>query len=110
MGMDIGLAELMKQAKEIRDAIGTADDLRQQRLDAVEKSINELYLRTNRPGPDRGGVADIERKSAVEFCVLKHELDVPKADGQAPYTPSSAEVENAANTGDPNGPGSRPVR
>jgi HK97 family phage major capsid protein len=90
--MGVELAELVREAKEIRDAIGTADDARSRRLDAVEKSV--LYLRAHRPGPGGARDDDLERKSAIEYCIL--ELATPKNDGIAPpYVPSSSEIEDA---------------
>jgi HK97 family phage major capsid protein len=94
--MGVELAELVREAKGIRDAIGTADDARSRRLDAVEKSVNERYLKANRPGLSGAGHDDIERKDAIEFCRIKHELSQPKNDGLLPvYTPSSSEIEDA---------------
>jgi hypothetical protein len=50
-----------------------------------------------RPGGFGGNdVADLERKDAVEFCRIKHELATPKNDGLSPvYLPSSSEIEDA---------------
>jgi HK97 family phage major capsid protein len=96
MGVELGLADFLKEAKEIRDSIGTADDAREKRLDGLERSMNDVLRKVSRPGFGGGDrVDDLERKDAIEYCILRHELDVPKTDGQAAYTPSSAEIENA---------------
>jgi hypothetical protein len=64
---------------------------------AVEKSVNELYLKANRPGGFGGGDrdSDVERKDAAALCRIKHEIDVPKNDGGAEYVPSSSDVDEA---------------
>jgi hypothetical protein len=90
-----GLGDLVDQIKETTHDIKRADDAFGKRLADVEKSINDLYRKTSRPG---GFSADLaatdERRDAVELCRIKHALDVPKIE-TTEYIPGSAQVDAA---------------
>src|SRR5262249_39657615 len=58
----------------------------------------EVLVRLNRPGSDRGANdnnADLIRKQAADFCVLRRNVTVPKADGNVIYLPSPMEIDEA---------------
>lgn len=93
-----GLGDLVDQIKEVSRNIELGDARTDQRLDAIEKSIDDLYLKTGRPGGYGGGRdnADFARKDAAGLCVVTHNLTVPQNHGhRAEYTPSSAEIDEA---------------
>jgi hypothetical protein len=91
-----GLGALVGEIREASQNIADADARTDRRLDGIEKSINELYLKTSRPagysGDCDGEVS--ERKSAVEMCRTKHALDVPKIE-TTEYVPGSAYIDEA---------------
>ena len=94
MGLELG--DLIKEIRETSARVSERDTAAMQRIAAVEKSVNEIFLKTNRPGFGGARDDDIERKDAVEFCRIKRELTVPKNDGLAPiYTPSPADIDEA---------------
>lgn len=93
-----GLANLVEQIKDASRNIEQGDAKFANRLDAIEKSVNDLYLKTQRPGGFSGDSDDVitERKSAIELCNTRHNLAISKNDGSAAdYTPSSSEIDEA---------------
>jgi hypothetical protein len=50
-----GIADLVAQVKEASHNIKRADDAFGQRLDGIEESVNELFRKTSRHGPEGGG-------------------------------------------------------
>jgi hypothetical protein len=70
------------------------------RLDGIEKSINELYLKHSRPGSfeTKDDVA-FERKDAIGLCRHRRNLTIPKVDTGVPdpddYTTTPAEIDEA---------------
>jgi hypothetical protein len=91
MGMELSLKDILDDVRTASANIGSHSTATAQRIAAVEKSVNELYLKANRPGGFGGGDrdSDVERKDAAALCRIKHEIDVPKNDGGAEYVPSS---------------------
>ncbi|HEY2526649.1 MAG TPA: hypothetical protein VGJ20_01675 [Xanthobacteraceae bacterium] len=67
------------------------------RLDQIEKSVNELYLKSGRPGAEWRCYDDIERKDAIELCAIRHFDRSPKADAitTKSYEPGGAEIDEA---------------
>jgi hypothetical protein len=91
------LAELVEEVRKAAVSMADGDTKTNQRIDTIEKSVNEIYKRVQRPGPE-GGPAndnDLIRKEAADFCVLRHNVTVPKSDGNVIYLPSPAEIDNA---------------
>ena len=83
------------------------------RIEKMQRSRNELYLRVGRPGAPLDNGSELSRRRAVEHCVIRHNEIMPKNDGGViPYPPSSDDIEQAisARTGlamfGPNGPNS----
>jgi hypothetical protein len=70
MGSDSDLHALVDEIRQTSGAIERGDSAVKKRVDKLEKSINELYLKTSRPGAQF--VADdddaLARKSATEMC------------------------------------------
>ena len=96
MGMELSLSDILKDVRTASANIDAHNTATTQRIEAVEKSVNELYLKANRPGfgGDRDG--DVERKDAAQLCRIKHDLATPKNDGlSGEYVPSSSEVDEA---------------
>jgi hypothetical protein len=91
-----GLADLVEQIKETSQSIERSDNTFTKRLDGIEASVNELFRKTHRPGPDGGGDVGFERKEALEMCKQRHDLVSNKVE-EAEYRPSSAEVDQAIN-------------
>jgi hypothetical protein len=50
MGYEPGLGGLVEQIKQASENIADGDARMNKRLDGIEKSINELYLKHGRPG------------------------------------------------------------
>jgi len=92
-----GLDDLVVQIKQVTDDIKVADTDFGQRLDSVEKSVNQLFLKTSRPGPDSGGDFGFERKEAVEFCKSRHHALTHNKAEEFEYSPSSGEIDLAIN-------------
>src|SRR5215831_5788107 len=102
MGMQYGdeLGDLMAEARKINTDLGGVLDARDsrftKRLDALEGTINDILRKMQRPGAEPNHGADSERNAAIDFCVLKHDIDVPKTDGtQATYIPSREMIDTA---------------
>src|SRR5262245_17036307 len=47
-----GLAELVKEVRAASENMAAADETTRQRIDAIEKSLNVLLLKANRPGAE----------------------------------------------------------
>jgi HK97 family phage major capsid protein len=93
MGME--LVDVLKEIRAASENMTKADSAAAQRFDAIETSINDLFKRLARPGSEGGG-HDTERKEAIEYCVLKHDIAAPKVEtGQPIYVPSPAEIDEA---------------
>jgi HK97 family phage major capsid protein len=90
-----GLGDLVAQIREASQNIEAGDARMGQRLDGIEKSINELFLKSRPSGSagDYDGEVS-ERKSVVEMCRIKHALDTPKVQ-TTEYVPNSAYVDEA---------------
>lgn len=89
--------DLIDEIRLASSTIERGNDLIGRRVDQVERSINEVMRRTGRPGAEHRGVDDSdERKDARDLCILKHELDVPKADfTAATFEPSPSQIDEA---------------
>lgn len=99
MGME-NLSDLIAEIRQARDDLGgmldTRDNRFTKRFEAIESSINNLYLKTSRPGRERVSDDADERKDAHDLCIIKHDLQQPKNDGTQPgYEPSSQEIDDA---------------
>lgn len=99
MGME-NWGDLIGEIRQARADLGGMLDGRDskftKRFEAIESSINSLYLKTCRPGRERGFEDTDERKDARNLCIVKHDLQVPKVDGTQPaYEPSSEEIDDA---------------
>lgn len=92
-----GLGSLVAEIKEASRNIELGDAETNKKLAAFEKSLNELWLRTGRPGREWHSDDDIERKDAIGLCQVKHDLTIPANDGtrKAEYFPSSSEIDEA---------------
>jgi HK97 family phage major capsid protein len=96
--MSAELADLVKEIKTASENIAQADAKASQRIDAIEKSINALYVKVNRPGSIQTTSDDeaLERKDAIGLCKTRRALTVPKIDAGVSdnYQPSSAEIDD----------------
>jgi HK97 family phage major capsid protein len=113
-----GVSDLLREIKELRDALATADAARMaaiagkadkaelDRLGAdmarksaeLARAVDQISLRLNRPGGNSGGDtgAVTLRQSARELLELKHEARVTKSSpSELPYAPTEAELEEA---------------
>jgi len=61
----------------------------------MQRALDQLYLRVNRPGAAAGNDDDVAHRSAVAHCILKHDLVVPKNDGAPAYVPSASDIDEA---------------
>jgi hypothetical protein len=100
MGYEDGnLAELVREVRKASLSFETGDRKTGARIDEIERLVNQLMVKSNRPGSSSWQTSDdelAERKSAAEMCVIKHNLTVPKNDGNsAEYVPSSGEIDEA---------------
>jgi hypothetical protein len=76
-----GLGDLVDQIKDASASIAQSDTAFNTRLNGFEKSLNELYLKTCRPGFDGGhDNASFERKEAIDFCKSRHAITVNKVE------------------------------
>jgi HK97 family phage major capsid protein len=69
------------------------------KLDELERSINELYRRSGRPGfsGEFNDSADFERKCAIGMCEIRAGERAPKiGDIAKAYSPSSGEIDEAS--------------
>jgi hypothetical protein len=80
-----GLGSLVAEIKQVSANIADGDARTNQRIDELTQSVNELYRTQGRPGSEITKDDDsAERKDARELCILKHDLDVPKNEGNRP--------------------------
>jgi HK97 family phage major capsid protein len=92
------LGALVEEIKAASETIAESDAQNARRLETIEKNINELYLKTQRPGWGGGHDDDVafERRSATEMCNIRCTLTVPKDDGMTTeYVPGGSEVDEA---------------
>src|SRR5262249_18330064 len=80
MGMELSLGDILKDVRAASENIDAHNTATAQRITAVEKSVDELFLKANRPGGFGGGDrdSDLERKDAAALCRIKHDLATPK--------------------------------
>ncbi len=86
-----GLSDLVREIKQASENIEMGDARTAERIEGLEKHINELYKKTSRPGGFDGYREDelYERKSAVEMCKMRHNERLPKSDlTTAEYAPT----------------------
>jgi HK97 family phage major capsid protein len=96
MGMELG--DLIREIREASANLDQRDANTMKRFETLEKSVNEIFLKANRPGREGGGFETDEHKTARDLCILKHDLDRPKNDGTTPeYAPSHEEISTALN-------------
>ena len=82
---------LLAEIKKARTAIDQRDGQTARRLLQVEDSVNELFKRANRPGPESGysGAVVDERKDANELCRDRKSWSQQKYEGRREaYAPS----------------------
>ena len=91
------LGDLVREIRQASLNFERTDSALGKRMDGFEKSLNELHLKSNRPG---GYVADADEvaecKDAVEFCKTRRGITISKIEVQE-WTPSAAEVSEALN-------------
>lgn len=100
MGIEPNLADLLAEARQIRADLGGVLDTRDtkfaERFTGLENSINELFKKMHRPGAASSDDDGDERKLAIDYCILKHDLNAPKIEASAPvYVPSNDEITGA---------------
>lgn len=99
MGMeyDSELSLAIAEIRKIDGALEIRDGHLQKRFEALESSIDDILRRQQRPGAGNVGDDATERKQAVDYCVLKHDIARPKIDTAASntYTPGRDEIANA---------------
>jgi HK97 family phage major capsid protein len=94
------LAALVDQVKQASVNLDANDTRTNKRIAELERSINELYLKHNRPGSSwhtaDAGELD-ERKDAIGYCKSRRNLAVPKIDAGVSddYSPTSHEIDEA---------------
>ena len=90
-------AQILEMLKECGDSIAAWDSEGKRRFAALEKSVNDLYLRQGRPGAPADNDSCDERKSAIDYCRVRKQLTTPKIEGdvQADYQPSHTEIDEA---------------
>jgi HK97 family phage major capsid protein len=93
------LAALVDQVKQASVNLDANDTRINKRIGQLEKSINELYIKQQRPGSSWNTTDDelTDRKSAIELCRIRRNLTIPKTtDGSSvEYVPSSSEIDEA---------------
>ena len=89
------LGDVMAELRKIDGALDIRDGHLQKRFAELEASINDILKRQQRPGGEGHGESS-ERSNAIEFCILKHDIDVPKTDGTTSiYVPSQTAIDTA---------------
>ncbi|MCP3462534.1 phage major capsid protein [Bradyrhizobium sp. CCGUVB23] len=83
--------------RELQEAFDRGDAATQARLAALESSIDNLFVRAGRPGHAADNDNIDQRKSAIEYCLLRRELLTPKIEGDVvvDYVPSHDEINQA---------------
>lgn len=74
-----GVSDLVAQIRATSQNIEQGDNKFGRRLDQIEKSINELFLKTGRPGGFGGSRDDDERADAAE---MSHQVPGKIAEGR----------------------------
>jgi HK97 family phage major capsid protein len=96
MGVELNLNDILRDIRAASENMTKADSAAAQRFAGIEQSVNELFKRLARPGAEGGGNDTDERKEAIEYCVLKHDIAAPKVEtGQPIYVPTPAEIDEA---------------
>jgi hypothetical protein len=99
MGAEPNIDRLLAEIRSAKAGIETCDQKTIERVDELERSINEILVGQRRPGSHNyGGTRDLERKSAVQMCVDRHSWRNQKTEGcWVDYTPGSDEIDEALN-------------
>jgi len=95
--MGAELADLVAEIKAASANIANGDSWINKRVDQIEKSLNEIYRKVNRPGAERTDDEEVaERKEAIGLCRTRRALTVPKFDAGVSdnYEPSAAEIDD----------------
>jgi hypothetical protein len=99
MASNSDLTALVDEIPQASGAFERGDNAFNRRVDKLENSINDLYLKTSRPGfgGHDGDDTNFDSKSATEMRRIRRALTVPKIDGGVAddYTPSSSEIDEA---------------
>jgi len=91
---NLALAELVDEVRKAAQSLEAGESKTNQRIDHQAKSIDGILVRLNRPGGEHYANDNVDkRKSATEWCIVKHQLSSPKSADE--YTPSPSEIETA---------------
>ena len=82
MSYEGGLNSVVAEIRQASENITAGDAPMNQRLDGIERSVNELFLKQGRPGASWESKDDevAERKEAIGLCQNRRALTVPKID------------------------------
>jgi hypothetical protein len=97
--MGVELYELAEEISKAGESLETGDTKTNARIDGIEKSVDALFRRVNRPGAE-GAANDNEvllRKDAIGLCRTRRALTIPKIDAGVSddYEPSPSEIDEA---------------
>src|SRR5262249_40401920 len=91
------LAALVDEVRRAAADIASGDTRTNARIDILQKALDTVLFRLNRPGPEGAANDNVdERKEASDFCILRRNVTIPKSDGSnVVYLPSPAEIDEA---------------
>ena len=97
MAQESSLAELVEEIRKAAEGMADGDARTNARIDTIEKSLNALMVKVQRPGSDRSANDnDLIRKEAADFCVLRRNVTVPKSESLHPQQAPSIRAANPA--------------
>lgn len=85
------LAEL----KQLGTTLETGQKSLEAKVSGLETGINELYKRNFRPGQENGDYDFNERKAALDYLRVKHDIKLTTKDADHPFRPSEDEIKTA---------------
>lgn len=90
-------ADLVRELKELGAGIVAGDTKTNARIDVLQKALDVLTIRMNRPGAEGANDNDLERKDAVGLCRIRRSLTTPKIEAGLTddYSPAASEVDAA---------------
>jgi len=100
MGAEPNIETLIREIKAARQGIESRDQKTIERVDEIERSINEVLLGMRRPSGTDFGADDgsLERKSAITMCQDRHAWRNQKIEGRfVEYAPGGSEIDEAIN-------------
>jgi hypothetical protein len=97
MGAEPDIKTLIGEIKAARRGIEDRDQKTVERVDELERSINEILIGLRRPGGGSyGDASNLERKSAITMCQDRHLWQHQKNEGRwIEYTPGADEINEA---------------